>query len=249
MSDIDKLKPYLGDDAVPGKGMRYAAQVIWLLDPSNVEMSMSANSLHAKRVAAGEGDKCQIVSGMSPTLVKQLPRTDNIRLYVVGHGAEVIDAATRKIKKFGIQMDSSFTEQSILAHVEFRPYLKSLVEQMPLKKVTRVALFMCNSAGLEQHIETVNSFGKLLADLCADLTTDVTGRKGSVHSYLTEFKKSDVDNVAVKLKITNPFQTMVIRNVEQSITNVSKEVRNCRKTGTYVFQAGSPPQLKLGYHE
>jgi hypothetical protein len=172
---IDRFK----EEKIPlPKAMRYAAQVVWVLDPLDAGMVRNGRTLEAKRAAAGEPEKTHLVMGLNPELGK-LPNEENIRLYICAHGTEIRDEEG-KLFKFGIQIGQN-GENDIQNAQEFFPILRRLIEKMPSKKVQRISLVMCNSAGIVGEVSPDESFAQELVNLCQkELTTDITGRRGKV---------------------------------------------------------------------
>lgn len=228
------------------KPMRYAAQVIWLLDPNDADMKQTADLLFAKRVAAGDSAKCQLVKGLKGDCnAANLPKSAEIRLCIVGHGVEERD--DKNLLNFGIQTELS---KLPLSAGKLLPYLVELISKMPEKRVRRISLQMCNSAGILNEIPPKDSFAQELVGMCPHLTTDITGRLGAVKLNYDSYPKSVMDQYLEPFP--NPFHTVIdqLENEPQrSVLNARKKVRTFVDCGTYIFAPGKNPVLKPQYQE
>lgn len=86
MSTIPQPIQQAYGNRLPKEGMNYEAQVVWCLDSGDSKLMYSAQCIHGKRVAAGEGEKSAVVCGRQPKWPEGLRETDNVRLVVVAHG-------------------------------------------------------------------------------------------------------------------------------------------------------------------
>jgi len=200
-------------------------------------MKTTSQLLQAKRMAAGDAQKSQIVMGLKPKLNKPLPKTENARLYIVGHGVDLGDNTV------AIQVESPLTSKNVREASEFFPIVENFVAELPEKKVRRISLFMCNSAGLHPAGNADQSFAAELANLCKDLTTDITGRRGEVNANERFYDKGDEGYAPEK----NPLYTYVEHDQLLSVYNVRKKVRGVTKIATYIFAPGKKAELKSGY--
>jgi hypothetical protein len=232
------------------KQMKYTAQVIWVLDPQDAGMTTNGRVVHAKRAAASEVNKSQVVYGTNPKLNRALleeARAD-IRLYVCGHG--VTWKQQERIVKFGIRTGTPLNDANLKDAKEFCQMLDEVIQQMPQRRVRRISLDMCNSAGIESEIPLKDSFAAQLAICCRESTTDVTGRRGIVRILPRDLKKEDADEVFKSYGGQNVFynyeeadRTGILGAPTNFITNARKVVRRDQATkedqvevlGTYIF--------------
>jgi hypothetical protein len=232
--------------------MKYAAQVVWCIDPGDPAMLFMAEGLHGKRVAKGEGGLSQMVFGLSPNWPLLPATTDNIRLYVIAHGVNVSGVGTPAVKiAIGHPVSATTTQTA----AEFFLLLRDLVQKSPQHRVRRISLVMCNGAGIQGKMNVGNSFAKQLADLCGGLTVDITARNGELTVHRTSFPKPDIDEGY--FPDTNPLYTVMIEGKECSVVNARK-LPNVITQGvkqmyhrfrTYVIVPNQAPELKPDYTE
>ena len=231
------------------KAMKYTAQVIWVLDPQDAGMMANGRTLHAKRAAAGEVKKSQIIYGSRPEFDKAFLDRGDIRLYVCGHG--VACRQNGRIVKFGIKTGTPLNDAHLKDVKEFWQMLDQVIQQMPEKRVRRISLDMCNSAGIESEISLRHSFAAELAICCGESTTDVTGRRGVVRVVGMEVEQEGSDDLFKSFGLPNVFHTFrevdptgILGNSQSSyVYGARKRVHHDPNTtedevtayGTYVF--------------
>jgi hypothetical protein len=211
-----------------------------------------AESLHGKRMAAGEQEKSAIALGLTPQWPKLPEAAADIRLYIVAHGVDTQEhASTDRVQIF-------CGGQAFHPARNFLPCLKSFVQKAPQQKVKRISLVMCNSAGMRvgsrEEVSVQDSFARQLADLCGELTIDVVGRQGAVDVARLAYEKAEIDRQFLPDKNTLPLHTFAKEGKGQySLLNAKKIVcfgaKEYHRFLTYVFEPNKPPQLKPGYHD
>jgi hypothetical protein len=243
--------PYaIQEQLLPGQKLpthptSYGSQVVWCVDSNNAVMTQMAEGLHGKRLAAGEGAKSAIVRGLSPDW-PALPETgDNIRIYVAAHGAMVTGAGPVHVKI--VVRSPVATEGNTKTASDFFQTLRAFVQKSPAREVRRISLVMCASAGIHGQIPVTQSFARQLADLCEDLTTDITGRMGEVDVKRTVFPVATINGAYHPLP--NPLYTVMTDTGPASLVNAKKLVDGRHNFRTYIFAPGRQPTLKTGYAE
>lgn len=248
MSSPSLIAGMLPDSQKPQtKLMRYDAQVVWCLDPNDPVMFAMASDLHGKRVAAGEGAKSEIVRGQSPAWPAALRNSQNVRLYVVAHGIKVKGAGPPTVK-----IDVGGAEPTNARDVDgFFPLLRDLIHKSPARRVARISLSMCNSAGIKGTLPAEQSFAKKLADQCSELASDLTGRMGTVFVRGVHLPEATVKGVYDPNP--NPFYTYMVETAagraSRSVLNARKQVEDYQNHATYIFKPKQAPVLKPGYSE